>query len=498
MERLLASLFCALLLLLLVLKFVVPSRNTKSNLPPSPTMLPIIGNLHQMSKMPHLTFSRMAKKLGPIFFLQLGNIPTVVISSASLAKEVLKTQDHAFASRPKLLMAKRIIYDCLDIGFCPSSPNWRNLRRICIVELLSPRMVQAYEYVRKEEVSRLVQRVAASSPGTVNLSKMLSQYAKDVLCRVVLGRNYTAKGDFDRHRFPEMLEEMKELLGLLSIGEFFPSMEFLDILTGQRSRADKLFQNFDTFLNEVIDEHLDPERVKPKEKDLLDVLLSIQKDGTSDIPLTMNNIKAVLMDMFVAGTDTTFITLDWAMTELLMNPSIMKKVQAEVRSILGERKLVSQSDLRQMHYLRAVVKETFRMHPAVPLLLPRESVDDATLNGYQIPAKTRVFVNAWAIGRDPQLWEDPNTFSPDRFMDSDIDFKGLNFELIPFGAGRRVCPGLTFGLASIETGLAQLLHAFDWEFPPGVEAKDLDLNEVFGVTLEKSSDTIAVAKARFA
>lgn len=198
--------------------------------------------------------------------------------------------------------------------------------------------------------------------------------------------------------------------------------------------------------------------------------------------------------MFAAGTDTTFITLDWAMTELLMNPHIMEKAQTEVRSVLRERRVVAESDLHQLQYMKAVIKEIFRLHPAVPVLVPRESMEDIILEGYKIPAKTRIFVNAWAIGRNPESWEDPTAFKPERFLESNIDYKGQDFELIPFGAGRRGCPAITFAIAVVELALAQLLYSFDWELPPCITAKDLDLTEVFGISMHRRENLLAVAK----
>jgi cytochrome P450 len=201
--------------------------------------------------------------------------------------------------------------------------------------------------------------------------------------------------------------------------------------------------------------------------------------------------------MFTGGTDTTYITLDWGITELIMNPKIMERAQAEVRSIVGERRVVMENDLHQLHYIKAVIKEIFRLHPPAPILAPRESMQEVIIDGYNIPAKTRFYVNAWAIGRDPESWENPDIFEPERFMGSTIDFKGQHFELIPFGAGRRSCPAITFGTANVELALAQLLHSFDWELPPGVTAKDLDMTEVFGITMNRIADLIAIAKPRF-
>ena len=201
--------------------------------------------------------------------------------------------------------------------------------------------------------------------------------------------------------------------------------------------------------------------------------------------------------MFAAGTDTTFVVLDWAMTELILNPNVLEKVQAEVRSVLGERRVVLESDLPKLNYMKAVIKETFRLHPPSPVLVPRESIEHVRIDGYDIPAKTRVFVNAWAIGRDPETWEDTETYKPERFLDSPIDFRGQDFELIPFGAGRRICPAISFGIASVELALAQILHSFDWELPPGVSAKDLDMTEVFGITMHRKYGLEVLAKPRF-
>ncbi|XP_059639287.1 cytochrome P450 71AP13-like [Cornus florida] len=497
-EGILPSLILASPFLVVILNFLLKgtSRKTMSNLPPSPLKLPIIGHLHQLGNMPHLSLYRLAEKLGPIIHLQLGEIPTVVVSSARMAKEVLKTHDLALSSRPEIFSAKHLFYNCTDVVFSPYGAYWRQIRKICILELLSAKRVQSYSFVRKEEVARLVHRVAESYPGNTNLTKMLGLYANDVLCHMAFGRDFSAGGDYDRLGFQKMLEEYQELLGGFSIGDFFPSMEFMHTLTGMKSRLQNTFRRFDQFFDEIIKEHLNPEKKKEDNIDLVDVLLERHSEAT-EMPLTMDNIKAIILDMFAAGTDTTFITLDWGMTELIMNPKVMERAQAEVRRVVGEKRFVLESDLPQLHYTKAVVKEIFRLHPPAPVLVPRESMEDITIDGYNIPAKTRFFVNAWAIGRDPESWENPETFKPERFMGKTIDFKGQDFELIPFGAGRRGCPAITFGMASVELALTQLLHSFDWELPPGIQNKNLDMTEVFGITMHRKSPLIVVAKPWF-
>lgn len=152
----------------------------------------------------------------------------------------------------------------------------------------------------------------------------------------------------------------------------------------------------------------------------------------------MTHINSLLQDMFAAGADTVYTAIEWTMTEMLRHPEVMKEAQYEIRSIIGSTPNVSEDDVEKMAYLKAVIKESFRLQPPVPLLVPGESTEDVKVQGYDISAKTRVIINAWAIGRDPTLWQEPEEFRPERFLDSAIDFKGHDFQLIPFGAGRRV------------------------------------------------------------
>lgn len=333
----------------------------------------------------------------------------------------------------------------------------------------------------------------------MDLSSLLGLYANDVLCRTALGRGFSAGGEYQLHGIQELLEEYQILLGGFCIGDLFPSLAFLSKFTGMKSRLVRTVKGFDKLFDQVIAEHLNPETEKFEEsKDLVDVLLDIHKNGSDDkIPLTMDNVKAIILDMFAAGTDTTFIVLDWGMTELITHPEAMKRAQNEIRSIVGERRIVSESDLLEMPYLKAVVKEVLRLHPPAPVSVPRETMEDVSIEGYDIPAKTRVFVNVWAIGRDPEWWKDPESFEPQRFMESEVDYRGLDFEFIPFGVGRRICPGIAMGIATIELALAQILHSFDWELPIGIEATDLDMTEVFGITMHRKAHLEAVAKPYF-
>ncbi|XP_042016407.1 cytochrome P450 71A6-like [Salvia splendens] len=190
-------------------------------------------------------------------------------------------------------------------------------------------------------------------------------------------------------------------------------------------------------------------------------------------------------DVFSAGTDTSSNALDWTMVELMRNPSVMKTLQNEVGEVVGRNCNIVEEDLAKMSYLKVVMNDNLRLHPPVPLLVPRESTKDTVILGYDVAVGTRVLVNAWKIGRDPTLWKDPEEFRPERFLESSIDFKWLHFELLPFGAGRRGCPGIAFATAVYELALAKLVCSFDFGLPNGERGEDLDMTEDFGITIHR-------------
>lgn len=202
--------------------------------------------------------------------------------------------------------------------------------------------------------------------------------------------------------------------------------------------------------------------------------------------------------MFVAGTDTSTSVVDWTMSELMRNSKLMQTVKDELKQVVGERiegeYAVRESHLSHLHYLQACIKESLRLHPPAPLLLPRQALEACEVMNYTIPKDCRVMVNAWAIGRDPNVWKDPLTFSPERFLNSIVDYKGKDFELAPFGAGRRMCPGLPLASRVIKLILASLIHTFDWSLPDGIQPSQLNMNERFGLTLDREQPLLLVPK----
>ncbi|KAL3358984.1 hypothetical protein AABB24_015856 [Solanum stoloniferum] len=257
---------------------------------------------------------------------------------------------------------------------------------------------------------------------------------------------------------------------------------------GRRRRMTNHFTKVLQLMSGLIDERLNERKMgNHTNGDVLDSLLNICPQE-----IDRNHIEHLFLDMFVAGSDTTSNTLEWAMAELLKNPHTLEKAQEELAQVIGRGKLIDEADVAKLSYLRCVVKETFRIHPPAPFLIPRKAVEDVEFCGYIIPKDSQVLVNIWAIRHDSSLWEDPLDFKPERFWESDIDVRGQNFELIPFGAGRRICPGLPLAIKMVPVTLGSILNTFNWKLHGGIAPKDLDMEEKFGITLGKAQPLLAI------
>ncbi|GMJ05449.1 RED ELONGATED 1, SUPERROOT 2, ALTERED TRYPTOPHAN REGULATION 4, RUNT 1, cytochrome P450, family 83 [Hibiscus trionum] len=476
--------------------FLLKLGNHGAKLPPSPPALPLIGHLHMQlfdNSPPHVFLWKLSQKYGSLVYLQFGCRPTLVVSSAKMAKQVLKTHDLDFCSRPEQRGTRRLSYNALDLAFSPYNNYWREIRKLCVVHLFS--RVQQYRPIREDEVARLIKKICQLSCDSkpVNLSEAVMCLSSTIMCRVGFGKRYAEEGA-ERSRFHGLLNESQAMLSSFSFSDYFPFMGWVDRLTGFHNRLEKNFKGLDMFYQELIDEHLDPNRLKPEKKDIIDVLLQISNDNDFPFDLTIDHIKAILMNVFIAGTDTSAATVIWVMSFLMKNPNCLKRTQMEVRNLIGKKEFLNEDDVQSLTYLKAVIKETFRLQPTLPLLLPRETLRKCSIGDYEVPAKSLVFVNAWAIGRDPEVWENPEEFCPERFIGSSIDYKGQDFELIPFGAGRRICPGMRMGVATVELALANLLYKFDWEMPSGMNEDDMDFDVLPGIAVHKKTDLILVAR----
>ncbi|XP_061340234.1 cytochrome P450 71D11-like [Gastrolobium bilobum] len=479
-----------ILFLFVALKIGRSLKKTDSTpkIPPGPWKLPIIGNIpHLVTSTPHRKLKNLAKIYGPLMHLQLGEIFTIVVSSPEYAREVMKTHDVIFASRPHILATEILSYESTNIGFSPYGNYWRHLRKICTMELFTQKRVSSFQPIREEELTNLVKRIDSQKGSPINLTQAVTSSIYTINSRAAFGKKCK-----DQEEFISAAKEAITVAGGFDIGDLFPSAKWLQQITGLRPKLERLHRKVDQIMENIITEHKE-EKSKPKEgrdeaeEDLIDVLLKFQDGNGSnqDICLTNNNIKAITLDIFVAGGETAATTIDWAMAEMVKNPRVMKKVQHEVREVFNMKGMIDEICINELKYLKSVVKETLRLHSPVPLLLPRECGQACEIHGYHIPAKSKVVVNAWAIGRDPKCWTEPERFYPERFINSSVDYKGSNFEYIPFGAGRRICPGSTLGLINVELTLALLLYHFDWKIPNRMNSEDLDMTEQFGVTVRR-------------
>ncbi|CAA2987791.1 cytochrome P450 71A6-like [Olea europaea subsp. europaea] len=472
-------------------------------LPPSPPKFPVIGNLHQVGLYPHRSLQALSKRYGSLMLVHLGRVPAVIVSSADGAREIMKNQDLIFSNRPKSRLPDEVVYGSKDIAFASYGEHWRQVRSICVLQLLSNKRVQSFRYVREEETSLMIDKIRNSSSSLINLSDMLISLANCIVCRVAVGWKYS--GEDTIMKLESMYKEFGELSGTFNPGDYIPGLSWINRVNGFDARVSKLAKLFDEFWERVIEEHRDRKKGEKNpndisnevgEPDLVDILLEIQKENKSSFDVETDTIKAVIFDMFGAGTDTTSTALEWALTELLRHPKIMKKLQNEVKQVAGNKLEITEDDLEKMPYLKAVIKESLRVHPPVPLLLPREAMQDTKVMGYDIGVGTRVIINAWAIARDPVLWKNPYDFNPERFLNTGIDFKGLNFEYIPFGSGRRGCPGISFAMAVDELALAKLMLNFNFTLPIGVTERDLDMSELSGITVRKKLPLLVMATSR--
>ncbi|KAB8103267.1 hypothetical protein EE612_035615 [Oryza sativa] len=483
-------LFLATLLILSLAFVKLRPRNNGENPPPGPWQLPVIGSLHHLAgALPHRALRDLAARHGELMLLRLGELPVVVASSPAAAREVMRTHDAAFATRPQTATLRALTRDGLGVAFAPQGEHWRCLRKLCVTELLGARRVRCLRRAREAEAAALVASLSTTTPEPVNVSSLVARYVTDAVVRAVVGDRIS-----DRDAFLERLEEGVKVAAGFTLADVFPSSRLARALSGTARRAEAHSREMTRLMDGVIEEHRQRRAATgwrdEEDEDLLDVLLRIQKDGGLQIPLDMGTIRAIIIVSSPTLSPHKCSTKFFSLQGLMRNPAALRKAQAEVRGVLAGHSHVTEDALPDLHYLHLVIKETLRLHVAVPLLLPRECQEPRLrVLGYDVPERAMVLVNAWAICRDTAVWgPDAEEFRPERFDGGAVDFKGTDFEFVPFGAGRRMCPGVAFAVAIMELGLASLLFHFDWELAGGTAAGELDMAEGLGITARRKSD----------
>ncbi|CAI9108359.1 OLC1v1007932C1 [Oldenlandia corymbosa var. corymbosa] len=479
----------------LIFRLRKTQKTKKINPPPSPPGLPLIGNMHQFDgAKPYEGLRKLSNKYGPLMLLKLGKRQVLVISSAKMAKQALKTHDLVFSGRPPLVVMQKVSYNGKDITFSTYGDYWREMKKLSVIHLFTQKRVQQFRPILDDGISSMIKEISnlASSSQVVNLTSMATNLASTYICRIAFGKKFN-KEDQERKRFDPILREHQLIYAEFFVTDYLPSLSWIDKIMGKFARLDNNVKELSSFFQELIDDHLDPNRPETMKNDILDLLIQMKEDKTSSFDFTWDHIKAVLTDVFVAGTDTSSALIIWAMTTLMQNPSAMKKVQAEIRDVFDKKGGQWDEVLQELPYFDAVIKETIRLYPPTPVNLPRETIGSCNIDGWDIEPNTMVIFNAWAIARDPESWPNPDSFIPERFLNSSIDIKGNDFELIPFGAGRRQCPGMALGLSTTRVTLANLLYSFDWKLPSGVKIADIDTDAFPGATMHKRNPLYLMA-----
>ncbi|XP_034225112.1 trimethyltridecatetraene synthase-like [Prunus dulcis] len=487
--------------LALVSKIFFP-QSQKLKFPPGPKPWPVIGNLNHIGPLPHQSLHKLSQIYGPIMQLKFGSYPVVIASSAEMAKQFLRTHDHIFASRPQTAAGKYTTYNYSNLTWAPHGPYWRQGRKIYLSHLFSSKILDSVEYIRVEENRAFLSRLCALSGKPTMLKEHLSRLTLSIISRIVLGKKYFSVSESEisivtLEEFQEMLDELFLLNGVLNIGDWIPWVQFFD-LQGFVKRMKALKKKFDRFHDHVFDEHrAKKEGVKDfVPNDMVDLLLQLAEDPDIEVKLNYDSVKGFTQDLIAGGTDTSATTVEWAMSELMKQPHLIEKATEELDRVIGRGRWVEEKDIPQLPYIDAIMKETMRMHPVAVMLAPHLALEDCNVGGYDICKGTRVFVNTWSMGREPSQWDAPDEFNPDRFLGRSIDVKGQNFELLPFGSGRRMCPGYSLGLKMIRSSLANLLHGFNWKLPGNMKPEDLSMEEVFGLATPRKFPLVAVVEPR--
>ncbi|KAG2330550.1 hypothetical protein Bca52824_001730 [Brassica carinata] len=484
--------------ILTVLWFLV-KRSPQPPLPPGPRGLPIVGNLPFLDPNLHTYFTTIAEKHGPIFKLKLGSKLTVVVNSPSLAREILKDQDINFSNRDVPLTGRAATYGGLDIVWLPYGAAWRVLRKICVLKLLSRKTLDSFYELRRKEVRKRTRFLYEKSQekSAVNVGDQLFLTMMNLTMNMLWGGSVKAENmESIGTEFKGVISEMTRLLSEPNVSDFFPWLARFD-LQGLVKQMRVYAHELDAILDGAIEQMQKlGSRNDGECKDFLQHLMKLKdQEVNSEIPITVNHVKGVLVDMVVGGTDTSTNTIEFAMAELISNPKLMKRAQQELDEVVGKKNIVEESHITKLPYILAIMKETLRLHPTIPLLVPHRPAETAVVGGYTIPKDTKVFINAWSIQRDPNVWENPTEFHPERFLDNNnsCDFTGTDYSFLPFGSGRRICAGVALAERMVLYTLATLLHSFDWKIPEG---RELDLEEKFGIVLKLKTPLVALPVPR--
>ncbi|XP_047311805.1 cytochrome P450 81Q32-like [Impatiens glandulifera] len=481
----------SILFVAIILNFLSSHKRLRRNLPPSPSpTFPIIGHLHLLNDLPHRTFQELSEKLGPVFSLQLGNRLAVVVSSPSAVEECFTKNDVVLANRPPFISGKYFGYNHTTMTHAPYGDHWRNLRRLTAVEVLSTARLNGFLSIRQDEVKHLLRglfEVSSSMFAAVDMRSRLSELSFNVIMRMVAGKRYFGQGELSDYEeakeFRNIVQEVFKQGGLSNAGDFLPILRLFDYQNHEKSLC-TLQKKMDSFLQRLIDQR----RLSNDGNTMIDHLLVLQEKQQEYY--TDEIIKGLILVMILAGTDTSSLTLEWALSLLVNHPEVLKKAVKEIDVQIGQDRMMDELDIAKLPYLHGVISETLRLFPAGPLL-PHMPSEDCKIAGFDVPRGTVLLINAWAIHRDPNVWEEAELFKPERFEVKEAEG---GHKLIPFGMGRRACPGIGLAQRVLGFTLGSLIQSFQWERLS--ENELVDLSEGKGLTMPKAQPLEVMCKAR--
>ncbi|KAJ0973731.1 hypothetical protein J5N97_015696 [Dioscorea zingiberensis] len=512
-----STIFSIIIIIITIILLLLRHRHNPKNLPPSPPSLPFIGHLHLLKPPRNLSIHSLSERYGPVVSLRLGSRPALIVSSPAAITEALIKNDPIFCSHPIFKAGQVLGYNNSTMFFSPYGPYWRNLRRLTALELFSTRRLNLLSSIRSNELLSLVRRMVNSSSGEVELKLRLFEMTYNALSKMAVGKRFYGENlevDIDvANEFRESIQrEGLDLVFSFNPRDFFPLLGWFDLL-GLEKRMERLRPKIDGFLSALVEEQRIQRRndkqasdrddneegeaakeEKEKTRTLLDVMLSMQE--TDPETYTDVVIKGQILTVLTGGSDTVADTIEAVMLLLLSHPEIMKKARTEIDRNIEPGRILQESDLPKLPYLHNILKETLRLVLPMQGLPPRASSADCTIQGYHVPAGTMLFVNAWGMQLDPELWDDPMSFKPERFTGEKEEGEGEGFtncKYIPFGAGRRRCPAEQLGFRMVTTVVGVLVQCFDWE---PMSEEEVDIKGLQSLTVPKGKHVMAKYNVR--
>ncbi|XP_043718876.1 cytochrome P450 98A2-like [Telopea speciosissima] len=475
-------------------------QRLRFKVPPGPRPWPIVGNLYDIKPVRFRCFADWAEIYGPIISVWFGSTLNVIVSNTELAKEVLKEKDQQLADRHRSRSAAKFSRDGQDLIWADYGPHYVKVRKVCTLELFTPKRLEALRPIREDEVTAMVESIFkdCTSPDKIGkglvVKKYLGAVAFNNITRLAFGKRFVNReGIMDEQglEFKGIVANGVKNGASLAMAEHIPWLRFLFPL--EEEAFAKHAARRDRLTRAIMEEHTAAHNKSGHAREhFVDALLTLQHK----YDLSEDTIIGLLWDMITAGMDTTAISVEWAMAELIKNPRVQEKAQEELDWVIGIKRVLTEADFSSLPYLQCVAKEALRLHPPTPLMLPHKANANVKLGGYDIPKGTNIHVNVWVVARDPAVWKEPSQFWPERFLEEDVDMKGHDFRLLPFGAGRRVCPAAQLGINLVTSMLGHLLHHFYWAPLDGVKPDDIDMSENPGIVTYMRAPLQAVPMPR--